>query len=212
VSREDPDILTSLLRRVDNGGYEVLTASAGWQDYEIVADQQLEILSRELAGDLAEAVTSGASGLVRRYFWPAAFLPPDAMIAAGPAKELTDPNVAVDTQDALDAETAAQQGWVTYAVVDDLDPGAVLDVIRLRRGPTGPELLAYRNGAWAEAPDLLSDLQGVQPPPLVELSADQLSNVLQQIETRAVRPTAGPGTAPTRPTLRAPRRSLPPWD
>jgi hypothetical protein len=197
VSREDPDILTSLLRRVDNGGYEVLTASAGWQDYEIVADQQLEILSRELAGDLAEAVTSGASGLVRRYFWPAAFLPPDAVIAAGPAKELTDPNVAVDTQDALDAETAAQQGWVTYAVVDDLDPGAVLDVIRLRRGPTGPELLAYRNGVWAEAPDVLSDLQGVQPPPLVELSADQLSNVLQQVDAGGPADSGGDGTDQT---------------
>jgi hypothetical protein len=84
----------------------------------------------------------------------------------------------VDTQDeAGRRERRGQQGWVTYAVVDDLDPGAVLDLIRLRRGPTGPELLAYRSGAWAEAPDLLSDLQGVQPPPLVELSADQLSAV-----------------------------------
>lgn len=182
VDRADPDILTSLLRRVDDNGYEVLTASAGWRPYEIVADQQLEILTRELALDLADAVVAGASGLARRYFWPAAFLPPDAIIAAGPAKELTAPGVAVDTQDALDVETATEQGWVTYAVVDDLDPGAVLDLIRLRRGPAGPELLAYRGGAWAEAPDLLSDLQGVQPPPLVELSADQAQNVISQID------------------------------
>jgi hypothetical protein len=182
VDRENPDILTSLLRRVDDGGYEQLTASAGWKPYEIVADQQLEILTRDLACDLADAVTAGASGLARRYFWPAAFLPPDSIIAAGPAKELTDPNAATDTQDALDTETAAEAGWVSYAVVDDLDPGAVIDVIRLRRGPAGPELLAYRNGAWAEAPDLLSDLQGVQPPPLVELSADQMASVLAQVD------------------------------
>lgn len=182
ADRENPDILTTLLRRVDDGGYEQLTASADWHPYEIVADQQLEILTRELAGDLAEAITAGASGLARRYFWPAAFLPPDTMIAAGPAKELTDPGVATDTQDALDTETAAQEGWVTYALVDDLDPGAVLDLIRLRRGPSGPELLVYRNGAWTEAPDVLSDLQGVQPPPLVELSGDQISDVLRQID------------------------------
>jgi hypothetical protein len=182
VDRENTDILTSLLRRVDDGGYEQLTASGAWAPYEIVSDQQLEILTRDLAADLAEAVTAGASGLARRYWWPAAFLPPDSIIAAGPAKELTAPDAAVDTQDALDAETATQQGWVSYAVVDDLDPGAVIDVIRLRRGPSGPELLAYRNGAWAEAPDLLSDLQGVQPPPLVELSGDQLDGVLKQID------------------------------
>jgi hypothetical protein len=173
VDREDPDILTSLLRRVDDKGYEVLTASAGWKTYEITADQHLEILTRDLAGDLAEAVTSGASGLVRRYFMPAAFLPPDTIIAAGPAPELADDG----TQQ--DADT---QGWREYAVVDDLDPGAVIDVIRLRRGPAGPELAAYRSGAWAEAPDLLSQLQGVQPPPLVELSPGQMANVLQQID------------------------------
>jgi hypothetical protein len=183
VDRSDPDILTSLLRRVDDGNYEVLTASAGWKPYDIVADQHLEVLTRDMAGDLAEAVTSGASGLVRRYFMPAAFLPPDTMIAAGPAPELTAPDVAVDSQDALDPQDAADGGgWVSYAVVDDLDPGAVLDVIRLRRGPAGPELAAYRSGAWAEAPDLLSQLQGVQPPPLVELSDDQLTAVLHQID------------------------------
>lgn len=185
VDRENSDILTSLLRRVDDGGYEQLTASAGWKPYEIVTDQQLEILTRDLACDLAEAVTAGASGLVRRYFWPAAFLPPDSIIAAGPAPELDPAQIREENQ------TAEVQGWREYAVVDDLDPGAVLDVIRLRRGPTGPELLAYRNGAWAEAPDLLNELQGVQPPPLVELSTDQLTNVLAQIDAGG----AGDGTA-----------------
>jgi hypothetical protein len=42
--------------------------------------------------------------------------------------------------------------------------------------------VAYRGGAWVEAPELLSDLQGVQPPPLVELSGDQLGSVLKQID------------------------------
>jgi len=184
VDRSDPDTLTALLRRVGDGGYEQLTVSGTWQAYEIVADQQLEILTRELAGDLAEAITAGASGLTRRYFWPAAFLPPSAMIAAVPADQVTaalPETVAVDSQDALDPELASEQGWVAYAVVDDLDPGAVLDLIRLRRGATGPELVAYRNGAWSEAPEILADLQGVQPPPLVELDQAQQASVLEQI-------------------------------
>jgi hypothetical protein len=186
TSREDPDVLTSLVRRVDDQGYEVLTAAAGWQPYEVVADEYLEVLSRELAGDLAEAVTAGAAGMVRRYFWPLAFLPPGTMLAAAPAPELDPAAPSTDAptagQQALDEQTAHAQGWREYAVVDDMDPGAVLDLIRLRRGPDGPELVAYRNQAWTEAPEILSDLQGVQPPPLVELSADQLANVLTQID------------------------------
>jgi hypothetical protein len=181
-SRENPDMLTALLRRQGDGGYEQLTASGTWAPWEPRWDQHLEILTRDLATDLAEALTAGASGLVRRYFWPKAFLPPTTMVAASPTPELSDPDVAVDGQDSLDPErSAASDGWTEYAVVDDLDPGAVLELIRLRRGPAGPELVAYRNGVWGEAPELLTDLQGVQPPPLVELDEAQLASVLEQI-------------------------------
>jgi len=170
TDRENPDILTALLRREGDGGYEQLRASGEWAPYETSYDQHVEILSRELAGDLAEAITAGASGLARRYFWPKAFLPPDTMIAAAPAPEMN----------AVEAKPTAgpEDGWTEYAIVDDLDPGAVLELIRLR---PGPELVAYRNGIWGEAPDLLSDLQGVQPPPLVELDQSQLDAVIEQI-------------------------------
>lgn len=181
-SRENPDILTALLRRQGDGGYEQLTASGTWNAWEPRFDQQLEILTRDLATDLAEALTAGASGLARRYFWPKAFLPPETMVAATGAPALSGDEVAQDGQDSRDPErSAANDGWTTYAIVDDLDPGAVLEVIRLRRGAMGPELVAYRNGIWDETPELLSDLQGVQPPPLVELGEAQLASVLEQI-------------------------------
>jgi hypothetical protein len=169
VDQENPDILRGLLRREGTGGYEQLTASGTWTVWEPSFEQQLEILTREIALDLAEAVTAGASGLARRYFWPVAFLPPQAMLAASPAPELS--------KDATD-----DSGWNTYAVVDDLDPGAVLDLIRLRASAAGPELVAYRGGAWSEAPDLLTQLQGVQPPPLVELDGSQIADVIRQIQ------------------------------
>jgi hypothetical protein len=176
VSSADPDMLTGLLRREGTGGYQQLTAS-GWRDWTPLHDQQLEILGQDLATDLAEAITAGACGLVRRYFWPKAFLPPEPILAAAPAPELAD-----DGKKPPRVSAPQDEGWTAYAVVDDLDPGAVLEVIRLRRGPVGPELVAYRNGVWSEAPELLTDLQGVQPPPLVQLDQAQLDSVLQQID------------------------------
>jgi hypothetical protein len=177
---DDPDTLVALLRRRGDSGYEQLTAS-GWTAYETRYDRTVEVLSLGLAADLAEAVTAGAAGLTRRYFWPQAFLPPATLLAAAPGDEVVrglPEQVAVDTQDALDPEFAASQGWVHYAIVDDLDPGAVLELIRLR---SGPELTVYRNGIWEEDPKLLADLQGVQPPPLVELDSVQLASVMEQV-------------------------------
>ncbi|HEX8321633.1 hypothetical protein [Longimicrobium sp.] len=172
---EDTDKLVGLLRRVGENGYEQLVAGA-WRPYETRYDQHVEVLSRDLAGDLAEALTAGATGLVRRYFWPIAFLPPERLIAAGPAPEevlSTPPKAATE-----DVTAGPEDGWTEYAIVDELDTGAVLELIRLR---PGPELLAYRNGKWDEAPEVLAQLQGVQPPPLVELDQAQLDNVLEQI-------------------------------
>jgi hypothetical protein len=167
---DDPDTLISLLRRVSDGGYEQLVAGA-WRPYETRYDRQVEILTKDLAADLAEALVAGASGLTRRYWWPLAFLPPAGILAAAPAPEAAGDLLA-------EQKTSEDEDWHTFAIVDDLDPGAVLDLIRLR---PGPELTVYRNGVWDEDPDLLAQLQGVQPPPLVELDEAQLASVMEQI-------------------------------
>jgi hypothetical protein len=125
-------MLTALLRREGDGGYEQLVAGR-LAPYETRYDQQLEILTEDLAGDLAEALTAGASGLVRRYYWPKAFLPPQTIL--GPANVLAAAGRGRGHPGPADrAETSRARGWVSYAIVDDLDPGAVLDLIRLRRG------------------------------------------------------------------------------
>jgi len=208
TSAEDPDLLTGLLRREGDGGYEQLVAGA-WTPYTPVWDQRLEILDEELAGDLAEALTAGASGLMRRFYWPKAFLPPQTLTvtqeavqaftaAAAPTQGADGASAPKDNpaQDAKNVEKAQgeskvtagpEDGWTEYAVVDDLDPGAVLNLIRLA---PGPELADYEQGKWVENPDLLSKLQGVNPPPLVELDQDQLTSVMGQIDQGPVATTA----------------------
>jgi hypothetical protein len=184
VDRSDPDILTSLLRRVDDGNYEVLTASAGWKPYDIVADQQLEVLTRDMAGDLAEAVTSGASGLVRRYFMARRVPAPGHDDRGGSgARAHRSGRGRGHPGRAGPRRPLRSSGWVSYAVVDDLDPGAVLDVIRLRRGPAGPELLAYRQRRLGRGPGPAERAPG-RPAPAAggAQSDDQLTAVLHQID------------------------------
>lgn len=167
----DDDILRSLVRR-SGSGYEQLQASGDWQAWDPKAEA-LEVLDYEIAQDLADAVLAGASGLARRYFWPQAFIPPETLLAASP----------VDMADATEAQPVGSpggdaEGWFTYAVVDELDTGAVLQLIRLRQGP---ELEKFEGGTWIADAKLLAQLVGVKPPPLVELTPDQIDSVKNQI-------------------------------
>ena len=72
------------------------------------------------------------------------------------------------------------------AIVDAEDTQAVLDLVALIPADpaSGAQLEAYRRseGAWAPAPDMLSKLQGSSPPPVVELDAVNLADVLSQMD------------------------------
>ena len=73
--------------------------------------------------------------------------------------------------------------WVVYAVVDDLDPNAVMDLVRMRAGDEGLELQVWVDGDWADDDKLLAQLRGVDPPPLVELTEEQIEMLLEQMST-----------------------------
>ena len=84
-------------------------------------------------------------------------------------------------------DTVAEEDWTPFAVVDDLDPGAVIALIRLQ---PGPKVQRYDQKSWVDDPELLAQLEGVNPPPLVELDDPALSDVIAQIDgvTAAVSP------------------------
>lgn len=163
-SPNDPDLLTGLVREGPDGTYERLTAS-GWQDYTPPVDMPVEALIPEAAAELASVIASGGTGLVLRFAVPVAWLPPsnDQLIVPITA--------AVEQADAK---------WKTYAIVDDLDAGAVLNLVRLA---SGPKLEDYVAGTgWTEAEEILNDLQGITPPKLVELDEALLASVIEQID------------------------------
>lgn len=68
---------------------------------------------------------------------------------------------------------------IVYAIVDEFDSTAVLDVIRILPGPT-----AYRRsgGTWVKDEKTLMRLMGVDPPPVVTVADDQVEDVLAQVD------------------------------
>jgi len=87
----------------------------------------------------------------------------------------------------LVALTAAGQpvNPLFMAEVDAVDPSAVLSLIAVIPNEDGSELRAFERkmGGWVEAPDYIRDIQGLTPPPLVELDVETLKAVVEQIDS-----------------------------
>lgn len=83
------------------------------------------------------------------------------------------------------------------AVVDHDDLQAVLELISIIPSEDGTGLEAYsrEDTTWVPAPDLLADLQGTTPPPVVELDESTLDDVINQIDGKAMQASAAPQTA-----------------
>jgi len=140
----DPDLLVGLVRRIGTEAYESLAADGHWSAYD--SDHAVEVLDLDLAGDLASALTAGASGLLLRYCSPRMFMPPEAVVAATALRDVL----------SAEPDSTPQSEWVNYAVVDAQDPGAVYDLVRVQQGET--DLLERWDGeAWTQDESLLAE-------------------------------------------------------
>lgn len=71
------------------------------------------------------------------------------------------------------------------ALVDRDDPQAVLDLVALvPASDTSDQPTTFKRsgGTWVPAPEVLQDLKGATPPPVVNLDADTYQNVLDQVD------------------------------
>lgn len=163
----DPDTLVGLVKREGENGYQALAADGTWADWA-EDNATLEVLDLDTAGDLAAALTSGAGALIRRWSWPLAFLPPEAVVASTTVAELISAEQA-STPQSEGVKTDPE--WVTYGVVDDVDPGALLDIVRLKGVD---EVQRMVDGTWQPDDDLLVD----DTVPLVPLAAGLVQTLL----------------------------------
>jgi hypothetical protein len=87
------------------------------------------------------------------------------------------------------------------AIVDDIDPDAVLDVVALvppKRGTQG-DVSAWKrdNGQWIAAPEILQQMRGSTPPSTVELKdVNILKQVLEQVDKSTAVDSSNPAEAP----------------
>lgn len=81
-------------------------------------------------------------------------------------------------------EPTAHDHALYFAIVDDTDRTAVLNVVAITKDAEGNAQAWLRsNGEWVNSPETLADLQGATPPPVVELTAPSpLKGVLSQVD------------------------------
>lgn len=98
------------------------------------------------------------------------------------------------------------------AIVDEVDTEAVLDLVSLVPPVAGQagDVVAWKrdNGTWAQADDILAELRGTTPPPVVELTDDALLNgVIEQVDaaTTEDEPQEEAPGAPAKTTEEAPK-------
>lgn len=102
---------------------------------------------------------------------------PDAVVAAA------DPEV-VEEEVVVAEESSSSVTPLYFAIVDPVDTTAVLDTVSIVPGEDG-QVTAWKRseGTWVSSPDLLLDLQGATPPPVVELEDEEtIKTVLAQID------------------------------
>lgn len=155
--------LVRLPRETDNfHDGEVLTASGEWSANLVPDSGSGVMLDDSLVAALGDAITDGCAGLYVSYAEPLAFLEEEPL--------LTDPLVA--------SVTSEPEGF-TYAVVDSADTTAVLNVIQIKPGPV---VFSRQNGNWVKDDSMLQQFMSAEPPPIVELSGEQIDDILVQVD------------------------------
>lgn len=99
-----------------------------------------------------------------------------------PVEETAAP-VAESTSD--EAADDGESKSLYFAIVDEVDRTAVLDVVAITKNDLSEPEAWKRNGAdWIPAPDLLAKFLGTSPPPVVNLEVPEpAKSVLSQVDT-----------------------------
>lgn len=160
----DEDVVRGIVR-ADGDIVERLAPSGEWIpiDGSVLTAYDFLELDPELLAFTASALRSGSDGVLLSFASPKLFLPVTPILAS-----VADP---LTTQDEF-----------VYAIVDATDTSAVMDVIKLA---PGPKAYVRENGKWVVSEDVLNQLLGLSPPPIVELTGEVLDVVMDQIDGSA---------------------------
>jgi hypothetical protein len=103
--------------------------------------------------------------------------------AEAPIVAAGDPEYTEEDQAIEDAASGPTNEALYFAIVDDVDKTAVLDAVAITKQNGAPVAYIRAQGQWVASADTLSQLQGVTPPPVVELpDTETVKTVLTQID------------------------------
>jgi len=86
--------------------------------------------------------------------------------------------------EAVVAAAATTTEAMYFAIVDEVDKTAVMDAVAIRKSPDNvPEAYTRKAGEWVKDDDMLANLRGSTPPPVVEIDdTETVKTVLAQID------------------------------
>lgn len=158
---DDAEIITHVVRRAPDGSLMRWQGSA-WESVppEMTPDGlPFAVLDGDLLADALNVIPKGV--LVLRSASPRGYL-----------QQFTAPITA--------AVSLEKPPGTVYAVVDDMDTGAVLTLFAVQPGPI---VFVRTNGAWM--PDdgaLLAQLSGIDPPTVAPVEPAQVPDILRQVD------------------------------
>jgi 2'-5' RNA ligase len=154
----DPDIVTDIARTKD-GTWEIWHPRDGWEpaDFEQISTLHAVEPDTEMLAEIVAAISAG-DRLLLSYADPVAFLPA-VLATTGMPTEV--------------------EGAATYALVDEIDSTAVLDVLRI----SGESVSVRAGGQWVDEGTTSTWLRKDFPDTLVEMDEDTARNVLAQVDS-----------------------------
>lgn len=150
-------LVAAVIRTTPAGGLERHDGDGGWSRVPLnMHPVGLECVVLDEPEDVMQAVAaSGAGGWLLRSTSPKARAGKRALTAA------------------------ASSGGSLYAVVDEFDSAAVLELIQVL---PGPRVQRRENGEWVDDGAMLGRLNSVDPPPVIALDEESGADVIRQVD------------------------------
>ncbi len=113
-----------------------------------------------------------------KALWNLRSYKPEPLAAAAEVEEV--PNTE-DKSQAIDNGTST---GLYFAIVDEVDHSAVLEIVAIKDdGKGNPEAWVRRGGQWVQDSQIMADLKGATPPPVVKLpDEEEVKSVISQID------------------------------
>jgi 8-oxo-dGTP pyrophosphatase MutT (NUDIX family) len=168
----EEDLVSWLIRPSGPGSFERWRGGESWEAVTAGADPaggRYAILSGEVLADCVTAFCSGSGSVLLSPIQPRTFY-------SGASSSIRSLVASADSEQRTSATAPGQ----VYAIVDDMDTTAVIELIAVGPGPT---VWTRVSGKWSKSPEVLPRLKGVDPPAVTVIDPADIESVVAQVDS-----------------------------